>query len=331
MKTKYILTRGKLSRKDSSLCYRSEDQRIHYFPIEGIREIYIMNEVSVNTKLLDFLAKYRITLHFFNYYGNYSGTYYPKKHYISGRLLMTQIQEYNKDRIRIAKAIVLGIGENIIEVLYHYYRHGKAVKNYIDEIREILCKKLPLVEQINHILYLEGMIWEKFYNSTKEFLNQDFIIKKRIKRPPNNPINAMISFGNTLLYTKTISAIHQTHLDPMISYLHEPAERRFSLALDLSETFKPLIVFRTIFDLINNKKISPILHFEKEVNYALLNEEGRKIFISAFEERINKTIKHSSLGRKVSYQTLIKYEAYKLIKDIMEDILFAPYLEKRKK
>ena len=87
------------------------------------------------------------------------------------------------------------------------------------------------------------------------FLPEDFIMSKRMKRPPDNPINALISFGNTLLYAKTISAIYRTHLDQRISYLHQPAERRFSLSLDISEPFKPVIVFRTIFELVNNRKI----------------------------------------------------------------------------
>ena len=75
------------------------------------------------------------------------------------------------------------------------------------------------------------------------------------------------------------AAIYQTHLDQRISFLHEPSEGRFSLSLDLSEVFKPVIVFRTIFDLVNNRRLQVEKHFEKKVNYCILNEEGRKIFI----------------------------------------------------
>ena len=110
-----------------------------------------------------------------------------------------------------------------------------------------------------------------------------------MKRPPDNPINALISFGNTLLYTKTISQVYHTHLNQTISYLHEPTERRFSLSLDLSEVFKPAVVFKTIFDCVNNRKITVAKHFDKKLNYALLNEAGRKVFIDEFEDRINQT------------------------------------------
>ena len=76
-----------------------------------------------------------------------------------------------------------------------------------------------------------------------------------MKRPPNNPVNAMISFGNSLYYAACLSEIYRTQLNTLISYLHEPGERRVSLALDLSKVFKPILVDRTIFKLLNQKMI----------------------------------------------------------------------------
>ena len=150
-------------------------------------------------------------------------------------------------------------------------------------------------------------------------------MNKRVKRPPDNPINALISFGNSILYTKTISAIYRTHLDQRISFLHEPSEGRFSLSLDMCEVFKPIIVYKTIFELVNNKKLTVAKHFDKKVNYCLLNEEGRKIFIEAFEKRMETVFQHSRLKRKVSYRTAIKLDCYKLIKYILEDKEFVPF------
>ncbi len=150
-------------------------------------------------------------------------------------------------------------------------------------------------------------------------------MNKRVKRPPDNPINAMISFGNSLLYAKTITVIYHTHLDQRISFLHTPTERRFSLSLDISESFKPIIVFRTIFELVNRKRIKADKHFEKKMNYCLLNEEGRNIFIEAFEERLDSVFEHTKLKRKTSYHNAIKLDCYKLIKTIVEDQSFIPF------
>ena len=116
----------------------------------------------------------------------------------------------------------------------------------------------------------EGELWQRFYRTFKYFLPEEFIMNKRVKRPPDNPMNAMISFGNSLLYSKVISAIYKTHLDQRISFLHEPSEGRFSLSLDISEVFKPVIVYKTIFELVNNRRIKVEKHFDKKVNYCLI-------------------------------------------------------------
>ena len=316
---------GELSRKDNSLCFRKDGKNVD-IPVENTKEIYCFNEVSINSKLLDFLAQNNIIVHFFNYYGGYSGTYYPRDHYLSGKLIVKQALKYQNDRLDIARAIVKGIGLNIYEVLYHYYKHDKKeVKETTDWIKKIFLPQVEQAGDVKELMAYEGEVWLRFYQDFQYFLPEDFVMNKRVKRPPDNPMNALVSFGNTLLYTKTISAIYQTHLDQRISFLHEPSEGRFSLSLDLSEVFKPAIVFKTIFELVNNRRIQVEKHFVKDVNYCILNEEGRKIFIKAFEERMDSVFMHSKLKRKVSYRTALKLDCYKLIKNILEEKEFIPY------
>ena len=323
--TKYISSMGELSRKDNSLCFRRGNKNV-YIPIENTKEIYCLNEISLNSKLLDFFSKNHIIVHFFNYYGGYSGTFYPRDQYQSGKLLVKQVEKFQTNRLDIAKAIVRGIGANIDEVLYHYYKHDKKeVKATIDWIRTDFQNAVDEADNVPQLMRAEGEVWERFYSDFQYFLPEDFLMNKRVKRPPDNPMNAMVSFGNTLLYSKTISAIYRTHLDQRISYLHEPAEKRFSLSLDLSEVFKPVIVFRTIFDLVNNRKIQVEKHFEKKVNYCLLNDVGRKIFVEAFEGRMESVFLNIKLNRKVTYRTALKLDCYKLIKYIMEDKEFIPF------
>lgn len=329
--TRYIFSMGELKRKDNSIAFKNE-KRSFYIPVQDTRELYCMNEVSFNTKFLDFISRAGITLHLFNYHGNYSGTFYPKEHLVSGNLTIKQSLCFLQKRLIVAKAIVDAIRVNIYEVLYHYFRHGKKeLKVFLDwlkyDAKNFLSKEL----KIEQILFIEGQIWSRFYDSFKYFLPEDFLMNKRIKRPPDNPMNALVSFGNTILYTKTISSIYETHLNQTISFLHSPREGRFSLSLDISEAFKPIIVYKTIFDLVGRKKLQVIKHFDKKVNYALLNEDGKKIFLDAFETRINETFMHSKLKRKVSYKHCIKLDGYKLIKFILEDKQFTPFSIKDKK
>lgn len=323
--TRYITSMGELTRKDNSLCFRKNGKNV-YIPVENTKEIYCLNEVSINTKLLDFLAANNIIVHFFNYFEGYSGSFYPRNQYNSGKLLVKQVECFSSRRLDIAKAIVKGIGNNISEVLYHYYKHDKKeVKDTIDWIKNEFYERVEKGNDIREVMAAEGEVWQRFYGDFKYILPEDFIMNKRVKRPPDNPINALISFGNTLLYTKTISSIYRTHLDQRISFLHEPSEGIFSLSLDISEVFKPVVVYKTIFELVNNKKLKVEKHFDKKVNYCLLNEEGRNIFITAFEERLESVFNHPKLKRKVSYRTAIKLDCYKLIKFIMEDKEFVPF------
>jgi CRISPR-associated protein Cas1 len=133
-------------------------------------------------------------------------------------------------------------------------------------------------------------------------------------------LNALISFGNMMCYSQCLRAIHQTQLNPTISYLHTPGERRYSLALDLAEIFKPLLVDRTIFKLLNKREIQ-LKDFESNMNHIVLKDSGRKKFVKAFEERLAETFMHRTLKKKVSYKHLIKLECYKISKHVlgMED------------
>lgn len=324
---RYIFSKGELYREDDSIIFRIEEtnQKVN-IPIQKVKEIYCFNDLTITTKLISLVGKSNIIIHFFDYYGNYVGTFYPKETYLSGRLLIEQVHLFEEHRIDIAKSIVLGISKNIYEVLYHYYIHSKLKdKSYLLFLKNDVPTLLNKVSNIKQVLEVEGHIWRDFYKTFEDFLPSGFVLNKRVRRPPDNPMNALISFGNSILYAKTISEIYQTHLNQSISFLHEPSEGRFSLSLDLCEVFKPIIVFKTIFYCVNNKKLQVDKHFRKDLNYCVLNDEGKKIFLEELNNRLNETFEHPILHRKVSYMQCIKIDCYKLIKTIMENKEFIPF------
>ena len=120
-----------------------------------------------------------------------------------------------------------------------------------------------------------------------------------------------------MMYSACLTEIYRTQLNPTISFLHEPGDRRFSLSLDLAEIFKPLIIDRIIFRLFNRRQLDEAKHFETNVDGCYLNEKGRKLFIAAFDEQLKQTVSHRKLKRHVSYQRLIRLECYKLIKHLV--------------
>ena len=152
------------------------------------------------------------------------------------------------------------------------------------------------------------MSFSKILRERAEFTN-------RVKRPPNNLVNALISFTNGLVYAATLTQLYRTQLNPTISFLHEPGARRFSLALDLAEIFKPILADRLMFKLINNRQINE-RDFSQDLNYCYLKESGRKVVLKEWDARLQTTIEHRRLNRKVSYERLIRLECYKLVKHL---------------
>jgi len=309
-KSYYILKSGSLYREQNTIVFETNEGK-KFLPIENVKDIYLFGEVSLNTKLLNFLSQNEIILHIFNYYGYYSGSFFPREKYISGKLLVLQVEHYLdfEKRLFLAKKFIEGSIFNILKNL-------KEIKSQrIEDIKEIFFE-LKNAKDIEKIMNIEGRIREIYYN---EF----FKIEKRTRKPPLDPINALISFGNSLLYATIISEIYITQLNPTISYLHEPSERRFSLALDISEIFKPIIVDSIIKRVLNLSIINEN-DFLKELNYCYLNDEGKRKFIKEYEEKLKSTIKHRKLKRKISYRMLIRFECYKIMKHLLGDETYEP-------
>lgn len=327
-KTKYIFSEGEFKRKDNSLAFKTEDGW-NYIPVENINEIYLMNQTTLSTNLFGFLSKNGVSVHFFNYYGYYTGTFYPKEKYISGKLTVEQVKKFISSREVIAKSIVMGTANSLVDLLTHYRYHGhEYLTQYLDYLKTTVPIKLESADSISKIMSVEGEMWQLFYKEFNKILSEQFEFEKRSRRPPENPVNAMISFGNSILYTKTLSQLYFTQLNQEVSFLHEPTEKRFSLALDLSEVFKAPIVYKTILNLANKRQIDPTKHFDKDINYCMLNEDGKKIFVGALEEQFGKTFQHSTLKRHTSYLHAIRLDAYKLSKSIIEDSPFVPFNNK---
>lgn len=317
MKRNYYITKsGRLKRKDNTLSLEFESGERKTIPIEDVEGLYLMGELDINTKLLNFLSQQKIPVHVFNYYGYYSGSYYPREHLNSGFLLVNQVECY-KDKLKrmsIAKELLMSATHNILKILKYYNNRTEGVGGYILDIEQMI-PQLESAKDIMKLMAWEGHIRERYYDSFNAILELEEEFTKRTKRPPDNMMNALISFGNSLMYATTLGEIYHTQLNPTISFLHEPGNRRFSLSLDIAEIFKPVIVDHVIFKLINKKMLREN-DFEKDVNFCYLTERGRKIFLREYDERLNITIKHRKLGRNVSYRRMIRMECYKLEKYI---------------
>lgn len=229
-------------------------------------------------------------------------------------------------RMEIASSFVTGAIDNMKRVMEYYQRRAMVEIEDIVDALDTYSERAHQCEDVSELMGIEGNSREKYYAFFDRAVKDDaFKMVNRIRRPPSNRMNALISFLNTMCYTLALSQIYRTHLDPRIGFLHETNFRRFSLNLDVAEIFKPILVDRLIFSLINKREIQD-KHFEKQSGGGIyLSDSGREIVLRAWEGRLNETIEHPTLGRKVSYRGLVRMEIYKLQKHIMEDIKYVPY------
>ena len=313
----YIYNNGSLRRKDNTITFTDEYDEKKDLPIERVGDIYVMSEMSFNSSLINILAQNGIPVHFFNYYSFYIGSFYPREQLVSGNLLVQQVNHYSgqEKRLRLAKAFIEGATYNIYRNLRYYNGRGKDVQTYMDMI-EGLRKQISKAESIQELMGYEGNIRKIYYSAWPTIIDQEIEFEKRVKNPPDNMINTLISFVNTLIYTKVLGEIYQTQLNPTISYLHEPGDRRFSLSLDIAEIFKPILGDRLIFSLLNRNQITQ-KSFTKGLNYLHLTKESSKTIVAELDAKMQTTIKHKDLNKTVSYQYLMRLECYKLVKHLL--------------
>lgn len=218
-------------------------------------------------------------------------------------------------RLVISKEFIKAASYNIYRNLRYYNGRGKNVAEYMNNIKN-LREKIDSTSTIEELMGIEGNIRHEYYKSWNIMIDQNIDFQKRIYHPADNMINSLISYVNTLVYTKTISEIYKTQLNPTISFLHQPGTRRFSLALDVSEVFKPIIADRLIFSLLNRNQITE-KSFTEGLNGLQLTEKASRTIMQELDEKLKTTVFHKELNKKVSYQFLIRLELYKLIKHIL--------------
>ena len=333
-KSYYLFNPGVLERCDNTLKFTPYKEnetgnfthpgQSRYLPVEDVAELYAFGSLRANSALFNFLGQKDIAVHFFDYYENYTGSFMPRDGLLSGKMLIEQAASFQnkKKRVAIAQKFIEGAAFNMIKNLKYYDKRQKDMSPFIERI-ENLSEHIPETAAVDELMGIEGNIRNCYYESFDLILN-DFQMDGRSKQPPQNEVNALISFGNMMCYTQCLRAIHQTQLNPTISFLHTPGERRYSLCLDISEVFKPILVDRVIFKVLNKKELQE-KHFDKKLNRCLLNEEGKKIFVRNFEDKLNETIQHRTLNRSVSYRHLIKLECYKLSKHILGMEEYKPF------
>lgn len=322
----YVFSSGEL-RRDGNTLVLIKDNEKRFVPITAVSDIYIFGECTINKRVLEFLSSNEITIHFFNHFGYYVGSYYPRSHHNSGYMIVKQAEHYLdlSKRLVLARKFVEGGLDNMLRILRYYELRGATVSDIVDGVR-VFRERVSQVDSIEGLMGLEGNARSKYYEAFNFIIkDKDFHFVERTRRPPESKLDSLLSFLNSLLYVAVLREIYMTHLDPRIGFLHEANFRSFSLNLDVAEIFKPIIVDRLVFYLVNKGMLDDS-HFMKELGGVLLSERGRELVAREFERRMATTIKRGSTGRSVSYRRLIRIELYKLERHLMGEADYVPFV-----
>lgn len=243
-------------------------------------------------------------------------------------MTLKQCEHYldNAKRLILARKFVEGSLKNMLKNVAYYHNRKGGLNSIINFIEDTLLK-LKQACSVEELMAIEGQAKEQYYTSFNTIISDtEYYYEKRERRPPKGRLNTLLSFGNSLLYITVLGEIYKTHLDPRIGFLHTTNYRKFSLNLDIAEVFKPIIVDRVIFTIINKRMLNSSCFLE-ELGGLYLNEKGRKIFIEQYENKLKQTISYEK-RMKASYQRIIRLDLYKLEKHLIEEKEYEPFIAK---
>ena len=306
----YLLKQGELLKKDDTIEFVSKNNEKTTIPLLQIDSIVLLATISISAECLRLFANNGVVVHYFDYYENYIGTFYPKiVKSLNGELLVNQVKEFtNLDtRLFLAKETIKSSFKNMHRLIsYHAKRKNIDYAEFESSYTQNI-EKLKNAQTINEIMLLEASTHKAYYSCWNEIFNQEYAFHKREKQNAKDIINALLSFLNSLLYSLIVAETHKTGLNPTISYLHEPSHSRFSLAFDIAEIFRPILVERLIFHLMNKNIIQ-----NDDFQNNRFTENAIKKILYHWDNKINETIYHRSLKRNVTYRYLIREELFKI-------------------
>ena len=322
----HLLQDGVLNRKDYSLLFENEDEK-HHIPVEVTSQINVYSNVTVSPAALRTLCDHDICVAYVNEYGDLMGTFVPAGHAKSAETFLMQCQIYTNPGKRLALAKLLEDASiNNMEVNLRYYaRRLDAELGAVAEYLDACQRQVATAQSVEQLRLVEARARKAYYSSFAQILaGTEFDVSKRTRRPPRDPGNAMVSFGNTVLYNVILQAIWRTTLDPKIGVVHATNRRSHSLDLDIADLYKPVIVDRVIFSLVNRREISVDEHFEtREDGGVFLSTAGKRVFLHALEEKLDDVI--TAGNRRLSYRQRIAFEVMAFQRHVVSGIEYRPF------
>lgn len=333
--------------KDGIVLSRERKERI---PLIKIDEVAVFGEITLTTSAMHLLLERNIEITFLGHYGQFKGRLSPpfSKNAIL-RMAQYRAHQDMAKRCELARRFVIGKLSNQRQRLLRFSRTHQdgevniALKQLADLLADLASlpvhqpagrKLLATGDQgvegtaLETILGIEGAGSAAYFRCFGKFMSDSrrWPFAGRVKRPPTDPVNSLLSFGYSLLASKVASAVQLIGFDHFVGYLHSSFYGRPALALDLMEEFRPVIVDSVVLVLLNNRMLTPD-DFVSELGAYRLKDERRKVFFTKFEERLNEEVNHPIFGYKATYRRCIELQGRLLAKFVTGELEeYPPFL-----
>lgn len=331
MATLYLTEQGsKLGKTSRRLVVEKDNKMLLEVPEFKVDRVLIYGNVQITTQAIAFLLGNGIETSFLTVNGRLKGRLSP----IESKNILLRMRQYqtyqdNDFRLKIARAIIKAKIANSRTILMRYARNHPEV-NLEDSKKRIedCIGKVESKDSIKSLMGVEGIAASVYFRAYGRMFRRELQFEKRQRRPARDPVNALLSFGYTLITNEMLSVICSIGFEPYIGYIHGVDYGRPSLALDLIEEFRHSIIDRFTLYLINNQILDEADFEDKGEEGIYLKDEPKKNYFVQFERYMNKEVESNTTTEKKSYRSLFRSQAHKLMDTILKDEPYEPFLLK---
>ena len=322
-----------LHKERETIVVKNGKDKLGQFPALTVGNILCFGQVSVSPFLMGYCGEQGIGMAFYTEYGKFLARIQGKQ---TGNVLLRRAQyrwaDIEEKSVSIARLMVAAKISNGRSVLMREIRnHGdNAILSEAVSRLAVSLRRVQQAQSVGETMGIEGDAASAYFGVFNELLRgSGFAFGGRVRRPPTDPVNALLSYVYTLITHECSSALQGVGLDPYVGFLHQDRPGRTSLALDLLEEFRAPWADRFVLTLINRKQIQ-LCDFISEASGAIrLKDDARKKLLTAWQERKQVEIMHPYLEEKIPIGLLPHCQAMLLARHIRGDTeYYPPYLVK---
>ena len=337
LNTLYVTTQDTYLRKEGeTVVVEKEKQVLLRLPIHTLQGIVTFGNVMTSPFLLNLCAERGVCVSFMSESGRFLARVTGP---VSGNVLLrlAQMRSYEdkEKKGEIARSFVIGKLLNARNIILRRIRdHGEsdvlrdAAEKHVDVVRRVRDSP-PDAERLRGLEGEAGAAYFRCFNELLVSQKEDFAILGRNRRPPTDPMNALLSSLYTLLAHDCRGAVEGVGLDPQIGFLHEIRSGRPGLALDLMEEFRAVLADRVALSLVNLRQVGPRDFKTTESGAVEMKEETRKTILQTWQKKKQETIQHPFLEERVPIGLLPHLQALLLARHLRGDLdAYPPYIQK---